>query len=52
VSPRADKKAEEVPFALPSKDRQSIFEKKELKRSTNDFDMLKVWRAAKKCNNS
>ncbi len=52
MSPRGDKKAEEDPVVVPPKDRQSIFEKKELKRSTNDFDMLKVWRAAKKCDNS
>jgi hypothetical protein len=55
VSPRGDKKAEEDPVVVPPKGkdtRQSIFEKKELKRSTNDFDMLKVSPAAQKCNNS
>ena len=49
ASPRAlggDKPQEEFPSkgaaASASQDRQSIFEKKELKRSANDFDMLKV----------
>lgn len=50
ASPRGqggDKSPEEPPFkgaaasASPG-DRQSIFEKKELKRSAKDFDMLKV----------
>ena len=49
TSPRGqggDKSLEELPFkgaaASASQDRQSIFEKKELKRSAKDFDMLKV----------